>query len=97
MAGNQSRKKRLYVCKVSLTYYAYTETEDAARDFAEEAVHNAYTDQVVEVREFQPRNPDKPFESLANGWLPDDYAYTAPCSAEEEFSIAEAYAASRES
>lgn len=86
--------KKLYECTMHLTYYAYTETEDAASDFATEALENAYVSQCVDVREFKKPTGVALRNVLAGGWQPGDLVYCARY--EGDLKLEDAYKAALE-
>lgn len=86
--------KKLYECTMTLTYYAYTETEDAASDFAMEALENAYVGQCIDVREFKKPEGTSLAAALKGEWQTGDLVYCARY--EGELKLKDAYKAAQQ-
>lgn len=63
-------KRKLYEVKISFTYYAYTETPDAACDFAREALDDAWASDYSDAQKVT--HKDWPIE-----WSKDGLVYHA--------------------
>lgn len=62
---------KLYEVRIEMVYYAYTETQDAADDFAQDAINDAYLSECTSSREIKYR--DAP---LAGDWDDDNLVYS---------------------
>lgn len=65
-----SENRKLYEVKVELTYYAYTETPDAAEDFARDAIDDAFLSDITRAREIKHRGV-----RLTGEWDDDNLVY----------------------